>query len=155
MSEDNTQNQGQGSSTATADVVVDKKKTAQQYILDVENRYIVPPLVREKFPDLIKLIFETESMNGEEREYWLQIMPIMDEDQIVKFREILVNERDQLAALDSEYEQEMGKINAKQNSELNEAEMKEKLHNIRAKETSSESEEEKAEAELLKQLENL
>ncbi len=158
MSDDNTQNQGQqggGSSTVFTDVAIDKGKSAEQYIVEVENKYIVPPLVREKFTDLIKLIYETESMNVEEREYWLQIMPIMTEDQILKFREILVNERDQLAALDTEYEKEMDTINQKQNSELNEVEMKEKLHSIQKQEASSEEAEKLAEAELLKQLGSL
>ena len=50
-------------------------------------------MVKDKFPDLIDLIKQTESMNDEEREYWFQILPIMTEDQIRKFRDILVNEK--------------------------------------------------------------
>jgi len=156
MSDENSQNQGQQSSTGAASVVVvDKNKTAEQYILDVEDRYIVPPIIREKFPDLIKLIYETESMDAEEREYWLQIMPIMSEDQIVKFREILVTERDQLTALDQQYANDMTAINKKQNSELDEEEMKRKLKLIKDQELSSEAEERITEANLLKELENL
>ncbi|PIR55208.1 hypothetical protein COU74_02280 [Candidatus Peregrinibacteria bacterium CG10_big_fil_rev_8_21_14_0_10_36_19] len=155
MSDENSQAQGGQQSSIVNDVVVDKNKTAEQYILDVEDKYIVPPLIREKFSDLIKLIYETESMDKEEREYWLQIMPIMSEDQIVKFREILVTEKDQLAALDQKYATDMAAINKKQNSELDEEEMKKKLKVIKDQEVSSEAAEKLEEEKLLKELETL
>lgn len=135
-------------------IVIDKSKSQKQYVIDAEAKYIIPALVREKFPDLVKLIYETESMNDEEREYWMQIMPIMTEEQIVKFREILVNEKDQLAKLDNEYEQEVGRINAPA-PEIDEAKLKKKMAEIRQKETVDEEAEKAKEAELLKQLERM
>ncbi len=140
---------------ASDDVVVDKNKSAEQYMKEAEAKYIIPVLVREKFPDLIKLIYETESMNKEEREYWLQIMPIMTEEQIKKFRDILVNEKEQLAKLDNEYEQEMSKINQKHAQQIDEKEMKAKIEKIEKAEMSSESEEQRKEEELLKKLEDI
>jgi len=35
-------------------ITVDPNKTPEQYIQDAEAKYIVPALVRDKFPDLIK-----------------------------------------------------------------------------------------------------
>ena len=122
---------------------------------EAEQKYIIPALVREKFPDLVKLIYETESMNDEEREYWLQIMPIMTEEQIVKFREILVNEKDQLSKLDNEYEQEMGRIDARKTPEIDGAKLKEKMAEIKQKETVREEAEVAEEEELLKKLEGI
>src|SRR3990167_6455979 len=128
---------------------IDKNKSPEQYITEAENKYIVPALVREKFPDLIKLIYETESMNQEEREYWLQIMPIMSEDQISKFRDILVNEKEQLAKLDKEYQQEMQRIgNNKPVADIDEKAMQEKLQNIKAAEAESKASEKGAEDSL-------
>lgn len=151
MAENQTQIQG-GTATATAQsVVVDKNKSAEQYIQEAEAFYIIPALVREKFPDLIKLIYETESMNQEEREYWLQILPIMSEEQIVKFRGILVNEKEQLSKLDQEYEQEMARIN-KPVQQLDEAKMKQTSEELKVAEKASEQEEQQAEEELLKKL---
>lgn len=134
------------------DVVVDKAKAPEKYIEEAEARYIIPKIVREKFVDLVKLIYETESMNQEEREYWMQILPIMTEDQIVKFREILVNERDQLNKLDKEYESEMSKINANKAPEIDEAKLKQKMHEIKQAEKSSEEVEKSEEELLLKKL---
>lgn len=149
-----TQKSTQG--TAGSDgIVIDKSKTFEQYIKEAEAKYIVPALVREKFPDLIKLIYETESMNEEEREYWLQIMPIMSEEQIVKFRDILVNERDQLAKLDKEYNNEMGKINKAPVPELNEAKRKEEIGKIKEAEKAYQEKEKSEEEVLLQKLNNL
>ncbi len=144
-----------GATTVSGDgIVIDKNKSQEQYVTDAEAKYIIPALVREKFPDLVKLIYETESMNDEEREYWMQIMPIMTEEQIVKFREILVNEKEQLAKLDNEYEHEMGRINAPAPA-IDEAKLKEKMAEIKKKETVGEEAEKAKEAELLKQLEGM
>ncbi len=148
--------QTQGTTTtATTGVIVDKNKSAEQYMKEAEAMYIVPQLVREKFPDLIKLIYETESMNTEEREYWLQIMPIMSEEQIVKFREILVNEKEQLSKLDKEYEGEMSRINKSQTAVLDEAKMKEHMQKIKEAEAQNEQKEANQEADILKQMEGL
>lgn len=141
-------------SPSTDGIVVDKNKTPEQYNKEAEQKYIIPRLVREKFPDLIKLIYETESMNQEEREYWMQIMPIMTEEQIKKFRDILINEKEQLSKLDKEYEQEMSRINSKKVPEIDEAKLKQKLQEIKDKEKADEQTDKAKEEELLKQLGN-
>lgn len=148
--------QGTGTSTATATdsgVVVDVNKSPEQYIREVEQSYIIPDLIREKFPDLVKLIYETESMNTEEREYWLQIMPIMSEQQVVKFRDILVNEKNQLSKLDQDYEAEMRRINGGDApKEINEEEVKAKMEEIRRQEENQQSSEKSKEEDLLSAL---
>lgn len=141
--------------SATSFVQVNKNKSPQQYIDEVSKKYIVPPLVREKFPNLLKLIFETESMNDDEREYWLQIMPIMTEEQITKLINIMEKEKNQLAKLDEEYQKEMARIKGKSTKEISEDEVRERLAKIKAAEKKS-VEAEKGEAEeLLKKLESL
>ncbi|MBT4917120.1 hypothetical protein HN709_04300 [Candidatus Peregrinibacteria bacterium] len=162
---DNTQTvQAGGTGTAQSDgavvsedgIVIDKNKSQEQYMVEAEGKYIVPKLVREKFPDLVKLIYETESMNAEEREYWMQIMPIMTEEQIVKFREILVNEKEQLSKLDKEYESEVSRINKTQAAPpIDEEKLKKKLAQIKEAEKSEEEAEKSEEEELLKQLEGM
>lgn len=160
MSDDQQNNQGTGGSTATVvgsntDVKVDKSKSPEQYITEVESKYIVPPLVRDKFTDLVKLIYETESMDAEEREYWLQIMPIMSEDQVVKLRDILVNEKVQLEKLDQNYKSEVSNIGNRAVPEIDEQQMKEKMAQIKSAESASEQSEQAEEDALLKQLNDL
>lgn len=116
------------------------------------EKYAIPALVKEKFPDLIQLIKETESMNDEERDYWFQILPIMTEEQIKKFRDILVNEKEQLTHLDQEYEQELTKLNEKHMIEWKEFETKEKRKTLTTAESASKEKEKSEEEELLKRL---
>lgn len=154
MAEDTKTQQGQVKANGTAQIFIDKKKSPEQYVKEAEAKYIIPSLVRKKFPDLIKLIYETESMNEEEREYWLQILPIMSEEQIVKFRDILVNEKNQLEKLDREYEDEMSRIN-KATKPIDENTIKTKMKELKQAEQKSETEEINAEADLLNKLQNL
>lgn len=140
--------------TGSDGIVIDKNKSQEQYITEAESKYIIPAMVRDKFPDLVKLIYETESMNEEEREYWLQILPIMSEEQIVKFRDILVNEKNQLQKLDGEYNQEMSRI-AGASKDIDEDAIKKKMEEIKASEQSSEQKEKGEEDELLKNLQNM
>jgi hypothetical protein len=150
------QNQQQGSKQTTGDnttvgLVKDKMKTAEQYIREAEATYIIPVLIRENFPDLIKLIVETESMDKEEREYWLSIMPVMTEEQIVKLRDILVNEREQLAQINHQYNQPAKKAVAP----LDEAKLKQQFARIKEAEDKAKIEDLAKQEELLKMLESI
>jgi len=139
----------------SSQIKADPAKTNEQYIAEAEKLYIIPKLVREVFPDLVKLIFETESMDADEREYWLQILPIMTEDQIKKFRDILVNEKEQLNKLDEDYENEMSRLGQSQQKSLNEEEVRMKRDELRAKEAADKAAEAAQEEELLRNLQNL
>ncbi len=155
MTDTNPQQSAQKSQSKSLLIQADKSKSNEQYIAEVEQYYIVPKLVRETFPDLMKLVFETESMDVDEREYWLQILPIMTEDQVKKFRDILVNEKEQLQKLDTEYQSEMSKLNQSQNQVISEEEMRRRREEIKAREEAEALEEAKKEAALLEQLKNL
>lgn len=139
----------------SSQIKADPAKTNEQYIAEAEKLYIIPKLVREVFPDLVKFIFETESMDADEREYWLQILPIMTEDQIKKFRDILVNEKEQLTKLDKDYESEMSKLEKTQKATISEEEVLKRRAELKAKESANETVEQKQEEELLKNLQNL
>jgi hypothetical protein len=74
----------------------------------------IPDDVRAKFPALVDLIVQSESMNMEERQYWINILPIMTPEQLKNLSDILVNERDQLKAIDQKYAKDVEKIGAEQ-----------------------------------------
>jgi hypothetical protein len=116
------------------------------------EKFAIPKLVKEKYPDLIELVKTTESMDDQERQYWLQIMPIMTPDQVEKFRSILITEKQQLADLDKEYEDELNRLNEKHLLEWKEFESKEKSKAIKEAEAKSDVEEKQQEEELLAKL---
>lgn len=125
---------------------------SQQNVMAPPDKFAVPEIVKQKFPDLIQLIKETESMTDEERDYWFQILPIMTEDQISKFRDILLNEKTQLQKLDQEYESELTKLNEKHMVEWKDFESKEKRKALVEAEAAAKQQEQATEEELLKRL---
>jgi hypothetical protein len=71
---------------------------------------IVPADVRGKFGEIVDLILASESMNADERRYWIDILPVMSPDQIAKLKDILARERDQLAAIDQKYARDIDRL---------------------------------------------
>lgn len=67
---------------------------------------VIPPDIQEKFGPLVELIKASESMNNEERRYWINILAVMTPEQIKNLEEILINEKKQLAAIDQKYNRE-------------------------------------------------
>jgi hypothetical protein len=116
------------------------------------EKYAIPKAVKEKYPELIDLIKATESMDDQEREYWFQIMPIMTTDQIEKFRNILLTEKQQLQELDKEYEEELNRLNEKHLLEWKEFESKEKSKAIKDAESANAVSEKQLEEDLLSKL---
>jgi len=71
---------------------------------------VIPPEVQEKFAPILVLIQGSESMNNEERQYWINILPIMTPEQLKNLEEILSSEKKQLAAIDAKYSKEMTQV---------------------------------------------
>lgn len=70
----------------------------------------IPEDIAAKHPELVALIQESESMNVQERQYWINILSAMTPPQREQLQGILVNEKRQLAAIDRKYAQEMEQI---------------------------------------------
>jgi len=115
----------------------------------------VPQDTQQRFPDFVNLILGSESMNDEERQYWISILPAMTEEQLENLRQILQNEKDQLAAIDQRYVRESQGVGSARGIEEIGAERRKKQQGM----ASIESEEEKAEREkeeqVLKEIEQL
>lgn len=71
---------------------------------------IVPAATRARHGDIVDLILASESMNDDERRYWIDILPVMTPDQIGKLTDILVREKEQLAAIDAKYATDMSRL---------------------------------------------
>ncbi len=108
--------------------------------------------IQKKYPDLIVLIKGSESMNDEERQYWMNILPIMTPEQIQNLRDILENEKKQLAAIDAKYQSEIEKIGSDEVRKQTEEERKKKREERSTAETAHKEEEDKATEDLLKQI---
>ncbi|MCH7605479.1 hypothetical protein IID24_05850 [Patescibacteria group bacterium] len=115
-----------------------------------QSTITVPEELKKKFPDLIALILGSESMNDEERQYWINILPVMTEDQQKNLNQILQNEKDQLSAIDEKYQKEMENLGKGKSVLEMQKKSKEKRSLRQSKESASEGEEQKKEKEILK-----
>lgn len=119
------------------------------------NKFEIPDAVKTQYPDLVPLILQTESMNDDERQYWFQILPIMTDDQVVKLREILTNEKTQLAEIDKQYHKEVKQINEKHVAEWKDFEKRDKREKLKEAEVKTEEQEKAEQDQLLNQLNNI
>lgn len=126
--------------------------TATQPVTGGSPIVIIPPEVEQQFPDIIDLIRKSESMNNEERQYWVDILLVMTPEQVQQLREILTNERDQLAAIDAKYAKEIDAIGTKDVEQTDET-RRQKREELTSKESAARSEEDAQAEDILKQME--
>lgn len=65
--------------------------------------FTVPTDIRAQFPEIIGLIEASKSMNDSERQYWVNMLPVMKQDQLTSLQSILINERDELKAIEAKF----------------------------------------------------
>lgn len=101
----------------------------------------IPPEIQEKFGPLLELIKASESMNDEERQYWINILPVMTPEQLKNLEDILVNEKKQLAAIDEKYSNQAAESKQLENAKV----LEEKIKTQKKKREEIEQEEAKKE----------
>lgn len=90
--------------------------------------------IQAQYPELIKLVLNTESMDDEERQYWFDIMPSMNDSQIDRLFNILDTERKKLEELELKYQNEIKALNEKHLIEWQEFQMKDSKKKIKEEE---------------------
>lgn len=113
---------------------------------------VIPDEVKAAFGEIITLILASESMNDEERQYWVNILPVMTPEQIQNLKDILENEKKQLAAIDQKYGQDLDKIGQQQFVQQVDEERRRRMADRAAAEQSSKQTETQAAEDLLNQI---
>lgn len=111
--------------------------------------------IREKFPEYIDLILGSESMNDEERQYWINILPVMTPDQLNNLKDILVNEKEQLAAIDKKYSKQVDATEQRASVEETSQKIKERREERSEQEQEFEKKEEERTEALLDEIAKL
>ena len=119
------------------------------------GQLVIPDDLKARYPELLELIVRSESMNNEERQYWVNILPIMTPDQVQNLRDILLNERRQLAAIDQKYAKEIEQIGQAQVIKKAAEERRHKRQERAAAEAADHEDELGTEEDLLKQIEGM
>ncbi|MAE68272.1 MAG: hypothetical protein QF793_00505 [Candidatus Peribacteraceae bacterium] len=115
----------------------------------------IPDDLRQKFPDLCELILKSESMNDEERQYWVNILPIMTPEQVQNLRDILDNEKEQLADIDAKYSTQIDSASDQELIAKTEASRRKRRTEHAEQEEEHEKKEEEQTEDLLKKIEQL
>ena len=110
---------------------------------------------RSSFPELIDMIIGSESMNNEERQYWINILPIMTPEQIKSLLDILNNEKAQLDAIDKKYAKPLSAEEEQEQILKTEAQIQEKREERTEQEEAFEIEDEEASDDLLEKISDL
>ena len=108
-----------------------------------------------KYPELIKLILNTESMDDDERQYWFDIMPSMTDSQIDRLFNILETERKKLDDLEIKYQKEIKSLNEKHLIEWQEFQIKQSKQKMAKAKAEEKSEEQQDPDDVLKMLNDL
>jgi hypothetical protein len=116
---------------------------------------VIPAETEAKFGPLLALIKGSESMNDEERQYWINILPIMTPDQLKNLEDILQNEKQQLAAIDAKYSKEMSAISSAGSVAGTEQKIKAKKREREQREAANAQAERSTEDAILSQIQSL
>lgn len=69
--------------------------------------------IQAQYPELVKLVLNTESMDNNEKQYWFDILPSMTDEQVDRLFDILETERRKLEELELKYQEEIKSLNEK------------------------------------------
>ncbi|MFH1012339.1 MAG: hypothetical protein V1760_01185 [Candidatus Peregrinibacteria bacterium] len=131
--------------------MADDPQTAQA----TPSKLNIPEETRKQFPDLAPLIEQSSSMNDEERQYWIDVLPIMTEDQLDNLRDILGTEKKQIAEADKTYAKGVQKEADKVKMAFDEGAYRAKKQARVQAEQQHEEDEKKHEDQLLKDIETM
>ncbi len=124
-----------------------------QDLRNLAQRLEIPAKFLETMPDLIELILRSRSLsNLDDKQSWLNLLPIMNEQQIQKLRAILTREKQKLEEIEKKYEQKKMEIKKKYLQKWQQMWYVKKIENIKQQEEQT-REKEMEEADSL--LENL
>lgn len=122
-----------------------------KFFMDNQN-FVISDEVMKKYPEVVELIKGAISMNFDEKQYWFSVIPIMNQEQIQKLKQILTDEKERLQKLDEKYAGDIKALNEKHVGEWHQFERKKSLEIRQGTEKEAEQVEERAEEELLKKL---
>lgn len=123
----------------------------------ITNNWVVFQVADEiqaEYPELIKLVLNTKSMDDQERQYWFDILPSMSNEQIDRLYDILDTEKKKLEQLEASYQKEIKSLNEKHLVEWQAFQMKDNKQKI-AKAQEEDAKSEQNPDDILNMLNNL
>lgn len=129
------------------------KQNLPEDLWKIAMDFNIPDSFLEKESDLVALVLKSKSLaKKEEKQSWFNLVPMMNQDQVKKLRDILTREKNKIAEIEAKYEKKKEEIKEKYQSRFDAMEYNKKMEKMKDKEEDiREKEVEEAES-LLKNL---
>lgn len=127
--------------------------TLPQELWEKAATFVIPDTFLTTMSDLIILVLQSKSMdNTEEKQSWFNLLPMMNQEQIDKLRDILTREKQKLNEIEQKYEQKKTELKDKYNQKWENMVYAKRIDEIQKKEAIHEEKDDADAENLLAQL---
>ena len=129
------------------------KKYLPEELIEFASKFDIPEEFLEIDAELIILILQSKALETEEeKQNWFNLLPLMTEEQIYKFKDILIKERTKLNEIEQKYAEKRKELRQKQLLRWQKMWYIDKVKKIQEQEEAMKSKEEEEAEELLNNL---
>ena len=129
------------------------KKYLPEELVEFASRFDIPEEFLEIDAELIILILQSKALEtDEEKQNWFNLLPLMTEEQIYKFKDILIKERTKLNEIEQKYAEKRRELRQKQLLRWKKKWYIDKVKKIQEQEEQIKSQEEQEAENLLNEL---
>ncbi len=129
------------------------KQKLPEALWETAMKFTISDAFLEKETDLTILILKSKSLaKDEEKQSWFNLIPMMNEEQTDKLRNILTRERDKIAEIEAKYEKKKEEIKEKYQDKFNAVEYNKKISKMKDVEADAREQEEEEADSLLDNL---
>ncbi len=129
------------------------KKYIPEDLLFYARNFDIPEEFLETDSDLIVLILKSKALEtDEDKQNWLNLLPVMIEEQIYKLKDILIKEKEKLDEIDKKYSEKKRNIRQKYLLRWQKLGYVEKVKELKEKENQIKSKEDQEAEDLLNSL---
>jgi len=135
-----------------ANVELIQQKLPQE-LWQIAMKFNIPDVFLENEIDLVILVLNSRSLaKDEEKQSWFNLVPMMNQDQIDKLRDILTREKDKIAEIEAKYEKKKEEIKNKYQARFDAVEYQRKMSGMKNNEKNVKEQEVEEAEDLLKNL---
>ncbi|HKL44204.1 MAG TPA: hypothetical protein VJ892_02920 [Candidatus Absconditabacterales bacterium] len=111
------------------------KQNLPEDLWKIAMDFNIPDSFLEKESDLVALVLKSKSLaKKEEKQSWFNLVPMMNQDQVEKLRDILTREKNKIAEIEAKYEKKKEEIKEKYQSRFDAVEYNKKMEKMKDKE---------------------
>ena len=135
-----------------ANVELIKQKLPQE-LWERASKFEIPDYFLENHPDAVILVLNSRSLSkDEEKQNRFNLVPMMNEEQLSKLKDILIRERDKIAEIEEKYWKKKEEIREKYQARFDAVTYEKTMSNMKNKEELVREQEKEEAEDLLKNL---